>query len=202
MTDTSTGHRVVFWFDFASTYSYLTAFRIEAAAQAREVEVTWRPMLLGPIFKAQGWDSSPFNIYPLKGAYMWRDMERRAAETGLRLVQPDPFPQNSLLATRVALAALQTGRGSEFCKAVFAAEFADGRDISDPDTIRLALDRAGLDPDLVDSARDPAIKQQLIGQGPEIEALKIFGAPSFTIGDELFWGDDRMEHALDWAARM
>lgn len=193
--------QLTFWFDFASTYSYLSANRIEALARPLGVEITWRPFLLGPIFKAQGWDSSPFNLYPLKGAYMWRDMERRASESGLRLVQPDPFPQNSLLASRVALSALDTDRGPAFCKAVFAAEFADGRDIADPETIRLALDRAGLDPAMVDSAQDPAIKQRLIAMGEEVTAAGLFGAPSFTTGSELFWGDDRLEQALDWAAR-
>ncbi|MEM8729697.1 MAG: 2-hydroxychromene-2-carboxylate isomerase [Pseudomonadota bacterium] len=196
------GGQVTFWFEFASTYSYLSAFRIEALARARQVEVTWRPMLLGPVFKAQGWTSSPFNLYPLKGEYMWRDIERRAGEAGLRLMQPDPFPQNSLLAARVAQVALEDDRGPAFCKAVFAAEFADGRDISDPDTIRLALDRAGLDPALVDRARDPQVKQRLIAVGEEVTAHKIFGAPSFTTGGELFWGDDRLEQALDWSARM
>ena len=197
-----TDKRLTFWFDFASTYSYLSAHRIEAAALAHDVAVTWRPMLLGPIFKAQGWESSPFNLYPLKGAYMWRDMERRCAEAGLRLVRPDPFPQNSLMAARVALGALEDDRGPAFCKAVFAAAFSDGRDISDPATLRLALERAGLDPALVDRAQDPEIKQKLIGQGEEVAGLGLFGAPSFTVGDELFWGDDRLDQAMDWAARM
>lgn len=194
--------KITFWFDFASTYSYLSANRIEAMALQRQVEVAWRPLLLGPIFKAQGWESSPFNLYPLKGAYMWRDMERRCSEAGLRLVQPDPFPQNSLMAARVALAALDTDRGPAFCKAVYAAQFADGRDISDPDTLRLALDRAGLDPEMVACAKDPDIKARLIASGEEVQAKGIFGAPSFTVGDELFWGDDRLEQALDWAGRI
>lgn len=194
--------QITFWFDFASTYSYLTAHRIEALALQRQVQVIWRPFLLGPVFKAQGWDSSPFNLYPLKGAYMWRDMERRCAEAGLRLIKPDPFPQNSLMAARVALAALDTDRGPAFCKAVYAAQFADGRDISDPDTMRLALERAGLDPAMAGCAKDPEIKARLIASGEEVQAKGIFGAPSFTDGDELFWGDDRLEQALDWAARV
>src|SRR5262245_24506012 len=65
-----------FWFEFASTYSYLAAERIEPLASKAGVRLAWRPFLLGPIFRAQGWNDSPFNVYPLKGRYMWRDMER------------------------------------------------------------------------------------------------------------------------------
>ena len=75
--------RLEFWYEFASTYSYLSAMRIEKVAAAAKVEVAWRPFLLGPIFRAQGWDDSPFNLYPAKGRYMWRDLERLAAGYGL-----------------------------------------------------------------------------------------------------------------------
>lgn len=192
-----------FWFDFASSYSYLSAFRIEALARERDIDVVWRPFLLGPIFVAQGWTSSPFNLYPLKGAYMYRDMERQTKARGLGFGMPDPFPQNSLTAARVALAVLAdhpTDKGPAFCRAVYGAEFAEGRDISRPETLRLALTKAGLDPDLVERAADPAVKQALKDVGDEAANLKLFGAPSFIVGDELFWGDDRLEHALDWAA--
>src|SRR5215475_8269845 len=92
-----------FWFDFASTYSYLAAMRIGPLAQKADVWVRFRPFLLGPIFKAQGWTTSPFNLYPAKGRHMWRDLERSCAELQLAFRRPDPFPQNSLLAARVAL---------------------------------------------------------------------------------------------------
>ena len=91
-----------FWYEFASTYSYLAAMRIEPLAEAAGVDIRWRPFLLGPIFAAQGWTSSPFNLFPAKGRYMWRDMERQAAALGLPFRKPDPFPQNALLAARVA----------------------------------------------------------------------------------------------------
>ena len=89
-----------FWYEFASTYSYLSAMRIDALAAAAGVAVAWKPFLLGPIFKAQGWDTSPFNLYPAKGRYMVRDLERLAADRGLAFVLPAVFPQNSLRATR------------------------------------------------------------------------------------------------------
>ena len=95
--------KLEFWYEFASTYSYLSAMRIEALATAAGVAVEWKPFLLGPIFKAQGWDTSPFNLYPAKGRYMVRDLQRLAAGRGLRFALPAPFPQNSLAAARLAL---------------------------------------------------------------------------------------------------
>ena len=93
---------VDFWFEFASTYSYPAMMRIAPLAQQAGVMVRFRPFLLGPMFKAQGWDTSPFNIYETKGRYMWRDMERLAAGLNLPFRRPDPFPQNSVLPARVA----------------------------------------------------------------------------------------------------
>src|SRR5882757_8742929 len=96
-----------FWFDFGSTYSYPAAMRIGPLAAAAGVAVRFRPFLLGPIFKAQGWETSPFNLYPAKGRYMVRDCERLCAECGLTFRLPEPFPQNTLLASRLALVALE-----------------------------------------------------------------------------------------------
>lgn len=195
---------LTFWFDFASTYSYLSASRVTSLAERAGVRVIWQPFLLGPVFATQGWTTSPFNIYPLKGAYMWRDMQRRCDVLDLPLVHPDPFPQNSLRAARVAMAALELDpqdKGPAFCRAVYTAEFGQGRDISDPVTLADCLVRSGLDRTLADRANDPAIKQSLRDVGDQATERKIFGAPSFTVGDELFWGDDRLEQALGWAAR-
>src|ERR1700742_894061 len=109
------------YLEFASTYSYPAAMRIGALAQAAGVDLRWKPFLLGPIFKAQGWDTSPFNLYEAKGRYMWRDMERLAAGLALPFRRPDPFPQNSLLPARVALVGLEHGWGEDFSVAVFNA---------------------------------------------------------------------------------
>ena len=92
-----------FWYELASTYSYPAAMRVGRLAAERGVTLAWRPFLLGPIFAAQGWRDSPFNIYPAKGRYMWRDLERICAARALPFHRPSPFPQNSLLAARVAL---------------------------------------------------------------------------------------------------
>src|ERR1700742_1923116 len=111
-----------FWFDFGSTYSYLAAGRLGTPAGGAGIEVRFRPFLLGPIFKAQGWDTSPFNLYEAKGRHMWRDMERLAADLALPFRRPEPFPQNSLLAARVAVFGLAQGWGEDFCVAVFRAQ--------------------------------------------------------------------------------
>lgn len=192
--------RLSFWFDFASTYSYLSAMRIGPMAQAAGVSVAWTPFLLGPIFAAQGWTSSPFNLYPAKGAYMWRDMARLCDARGLTLVRPDPFPQNSLLAARVAVAIDDPDARALYAHAVFEAQFAEGAQVTEPAVIERCLQKAGLAADLLEAAQDPDIKSRLRAQTESAVQHGIFGAPSFTVGNELFWGDDRLKSALDLAA--
>ncbi|NVK14847.1 MAG: 2-hydroxychromene-2-carboxylate isomerase [Rhodobacteraceae bacterium] len=191
--------RITFWFEFASTYSYLSVMRIGELAAARGIAVTWKPFLLGPVFAAQGWDTSPFNIYPAKGRYMWRDMERICAARGLPFGRPAVFPQNGLMAARLALAAAEENRMDTFTKAVFRAQFGAGEDIANESVLRDCLGMAGLDLSLMQRAQAPDIKSALRAQTDEAIAAGIFGAPSFTSGTELFWGDDRLEQALDHA---
>ena len=192
-----------FWFDFASTYSYPAAMRIGALAGKSGVEVRFRPILLGPIFKAQGWDTSPFNLYPAKGGHMWRDLERICGELELPFRRPEPFPQPSVLAARVALVGLGELWGKDFCVAVFRAEFADGRPIDEPETMRAILADLKVDPEqTMTAAHSDANKDQLRAQTAEAQRLEIFGAPTFTTADgELFWGNDRLESAIAWAKR-
>jgi 2-hydroxychromene-2-carboxylate isomerase len=192
-----------FWLEYASTYSYPAAERIGALARAAGVRVRWRPFLLGPIFQAQGWDTSPFNIYPQKGEYMWRDMERICEGLGLPLRRLNPFPQNSVLAARVALIGFADGWGEDFSRAVYRAEFDDGRDIADTSVVsdilvKLKLEAAGV----LARAQAPENKANLRGETEKAQRIGIFGAPSFvTAAGELFWGNDRLETALAWAKR-
>ena len=190
-----------FWFDFASTYSYPTAMRIRALAGKAGVEVGFRPFLLGPIFKAQGWSTSPFNLYPAKGRHMWRDLERTCGELKLPFRRPDPFPQASLLAARVALVGLGNAWGEDFCVAAFRAEFADGRRIDEPQTISAILSDLNVEPGAaLAAAQTDDIKNKLRSQTAQAQQLDIFGAPTFTTPDgELFWGNDRLETAIAWA---
>jgi len=194
---------VDFWFDFASTYSYPAAMRVAALAEAAAVRVRFRPFLLGPIFKAQGWTTSPFNLYPAKGNHMWRDLERLCADLSLPFRRPEPFPQNSLLAARVGIAALDHGWGEDFCRALFRAQFGDGIRIDDAVSIADVLAGLRVEPEpVLTAAQSDAIKARLRTQTDEAQRLGLFGAPSFTTADgELFWGNDRLEQALRWAKK-
>lgn len=191
-----------FWFEFGSTYSYPAAMRIEALAAQRGVAVAWRAFLLGPIFGAQGWKDSPFNIYEAKGRYMWRDLERICAEEDLPFRRPTDFPRNGLLAARVACRFAEEAWLPAFVRNVYSANFAEDLDIAAPETVAGCIASAGGDPDAaLEEARAPRSKDALRVQTEEATRLGIFGAPSFVAGGELFWGNDRLEQALAWAHR-
>jgi 2-hydroxychromene-2-carboxylate isomerase len=163
------------------------------------------------VFQAQGWSTSPFNLYVAKGGKMWRDLERLCADLKLSFRRPEPFPQNSLLAARVALIGLGTASGErslgqqswgeQFCRAVFLAEFCEGRQIDDVAVLSDILARLNVEPEpVLDAARTDTNKARLRTQTEEAQRLGIFGAPSFMTADgELFWGNDRLERALAWA---
>jgi 2-hydroxychromene-2-carboxylate isomerase len=193
---------IEFWYEFASTYSYLAAMRIEAEAERAGVDVRWRPFLLGPIFAAQGWTTSPFNLFPAKGRYMWRDMERQAARLGLPFVKPNPFPQNGLMAARIAVLGAERGWTPAFTKAVFTAEFGQGRAIADQAILSATLTGLGLDAGAVmKEAQGEPNKTRLKALSEEARSRGLFGAPTFLAEDgEIFWGNDRLEQALAWCA--
>jgi 2-hydroxychromene-2-carboxylate isomerase len=202
MANTIARH-IDFWYDLASTYSYPAAMRIEAAAAAAHVTVNWRPFLLGPIFKTQGWDTSPFNLQPAKGRYMWRDLERICADLGLEFRKPDPFPQWSLAAARMAVTDLVTPQRPEFTRRVFLAQFAQGMRIEDISVLAAIAGDLGLNSEeVLAQLRSPDVKARLRAETEEAQRLGLFGAPSFVTPDgEIFWGNDRLESALSWAAR-
>lgn len=191
-----------FWFEFASTYSYPAAMRIEAVAAQSGCAVLWRPFLLGPIFRQQGWNDSPFNLYPVKGRYMQRDLERICAELGLRWRQPSQFPRNGLLAARVVCAAGDRPWVPELVRRVYTASFADDQNIAQPDVLRSCLN--GLAPDadaLLAAAQGDDAKAQLRRNTERAIERGIFGAPTCVVGTELFWGNDRLETAIRWASQ-
>ena len=191
---------VDFWFDFASTYSYIAAMRIERLAEAAGVTIDWKPFLLGPIFKAQGWKTSPFNLYPAKGRYMVREMERLAAEHKVPFQMPPVFPQNSLQAARLALVGVEQGWVAPFTKAVYLRRIPRRRR-------HLRSRGAGGRPARAE-ARSCADLRAHRGGGPQGAPQGADGpgagerhlrrAGSFLVGDELFWGNDRLEQALLW----
>ena len=193
--------RLELWYEFASTYSYLSVMRIEQVAAAAKLEVAWRPFLLGPIFRAQGWNDSPFNVYPAKGRYMWRDLSRLAAGYGLPFQRPSLFPRNGLFSARIALVAEPEGWCPDWSRAVFTAEFAQDRDIADTAVLSGLLETLGHDPGAVLArAESDANKAALRAHTERAQALGIFGAPSFVVGGELYWGNDRLGDAVAKAA--
>jgi 2-hydroxychromene-2-carboxylate isomerase len=191
---------VDFWFEFASTYSYPAAMRIEEVAARKGVSVRWRPFLLGPIFKALGWNDSPFNLQPAKGRYMWRDLERVCASQQIPFTPPANFPRNGLLAARIACHFSEEPWLPVFVRAVYRANFAEDRDIASRGTLEHCLRAAGQDPEpILALTDDPAVKDALRAQTQEAMRLGIFGAPFFVVGGhELFWGNDRLEDAIAW----
>lgn len=194
-----TAPKLEFWFEFGSTYSYLSASRIEAVVTARGVSVSWEPFLLGPIFKEQGWDDSPFNLYPAKGRYMWRDVERLCEKYGIPFLRPSRFPRSGVLASRVACSVASEQWLPEFVRAVFRANFAEDREISEGRVISSILDSLGQPGErLVEKALSSGNKERLRAQTERARRLGIFGAPSFVVGEELFWGNDRLEDAVAW----
>lgn len=195
-----------FWYDFASTYSYPAALRIEALAAAAGVSVSWRPFLLGPLFERQGWNDSPFNLYPARGRYMWRDLERLCAWHGLPFRRPSGFPRNSLLAARVACLEETAPVLPALSRALFLANFAEDRDIGDSEVVGQVLDELSAEiPGLRKTERllaravEPENKKRLRARTEAALGQGLFGAPSFVVEGELFWGQDRMAEALAWA---
>lgn len=190
-----------FWFEFASTYSYPAAMQVEAACAAHGVPLIWRPFLLGPVFGAQGMTDSPFNMYPVKGAYMWRDMARICAASDLPFHKPATFPRGSMLAARICAAHADAQWIGDFVRAVYSANFAEDLDVGAPEVIGPVLEALGQDAaSIIDNAATPETKQALRDLTEDAIARGIFGAPSFTVGDELYWGHDRMDMALKHAA--
>jgi 2-hydroxychromene-2-carboxylate isomerase len=188
-----------YWFELASHYSYLATMRIERVAEQAGVALRWRPFLLGALVAGQP-GSPPFG--PVKAGYIWRDAEREAAFSGLTLIKPDPFPQNSVLAARVAALGCDRPWIASYVRAISVAQFGRGLPIADPATIRAVLADLGLDAEAVlDAALSEENKPRLRTLTEEARARGVFGAPTFIAPDgELFWGHDRLERAVGWAA--
>ncbi|EPG68167.1 2-hydroxychromene-2-carboxylate isomerase [Leptospira wolffii] len=197
MSDSS--RKIQFWFEFASTYSYLSVGRIRHLTRSENLELEWKPFLLGPIFKDQGMQDSPFNLFPLKGRYMWKDLERRCKKYGLPFRKPETFPQNGLKAARIATAFLGSDWVYDFILATYKAQFSMGKNIGEESNLEEILRTLGLDPKKIFSASETQENKDLLRKNTEIaKGLGIFGAPSFIVKNELFWGDDRLEDAIEF----
>jgi 2-hydroxychromene-2-carboxylate isomerase len=193
---------IEFWFEFGSNYSYLSVMRIEAAAARLQVPIRWKPFLLGPIFRTLGWDTSPFVLQKAKGEYVWKDMERGCRELGLPWKRPTTFPRTALLPMRVALVGAGQPWIGAYCRRIMSLNFAEDREIDAPDVVGLVLEQLGLPAlQLIEEARSEPNKLKLREQTEAARDRGIFGAPTFLVGNEMFWGNDRLDDALACAGR-
>jgi len=192
---------IEFWFDFASPYARISAARIEGLTRGKPVALSWRPFLIGPLLAKRPGQASPFqNAPPAQARYRRRDVERLCLDEGLPLVWPSTYPRGSLLATRVAIIGAAQGWCPAFARAVFEANFAADRDIAAEPVVSDILTALGLPAEaLIAEAASEPVKQRLKDAVAEAERRGLFGTPSFMVGEELFWGNDRLEQAIAWA---
>lgn len=200
------GTTVEFFFDCGSPYSYLASTQIEALAVRTSAQVVWRPFLLGAVFKAtgSGQPEAVTNMY--KARYLFKDLQDWSKYYGLpSLVLPENFPVDSLKADRLALVAHEAGQLVSWTHTVFRAAFVDGRDVSDPNVLSDLLRQLELDPQPAFARMlSPEIKDRLRKNTEEAVSRGAFGAPTFFVGSEMFFGNDRMgflEAALIEAAK-
>jgi 2-hydroxychromene-2-carboxylate isomerase len=192
--------RSTFYFDLGSPYAYLTAERVSGLfTEAGLEQPEWQPILLGGLFRALGRDS--WGNGPEREAGM-AEVERRAAAYGLPPVRwPEPWPGNMLTAMRAATFAKRTGRCVSFALAAFRQAFAAGRDLSEPDNVLLAAASCELHPRaMLKAVETEAVKGALREATERAAALGVFGVPTLLVGGEVFWGDERVEEAVEAAS--
>jgi 2-hydroxychromene-2-carboxylate isomerase len=191
----SSAHRssIAFYFDLGSPYAYLTAERV---GEVLGKQVAWQPISLGGLFKANGRSSWAVGDPAVREAGI-EEVERRAQAYGLpELSWPDPWPGNYLFAMRVATFAFQVGRGEAFALQAFRDAFQRGRDLGVPELVVQAAEHAGLDPSAArEAAADPQVKHALRAATEAAHVRGVIGVPTLAVGDELFWGDDRLVDA-------
>jgi len=189
-----------FYFDLGSPYAYLSAERISRLfADSGLEQPEWQPVLLGGLFERFGrgsWADGPGREEGM------REVERRAGEYELQPIRwPDPWPGNTLHVMRVATYAKSIGRSVSFALAAFRQAFAGGRDLSAPDNVAIAAAACELHPNAIaKAAESSAIKRKLRSATELAGERGVSGVPSVAVGDQIFWGDDRLEEAVAAAA--
>lgn len=190
-----------FWFEYASPYSYPAAMRVEQLAAQAGVKVRWRVFLLGAVFQQYGWKTTPMELFPAKGHYMWHDVQRICASLNLAYQRPSAFPRNGMLAARISANYAESPWIGDFIRSVYQANFADDQDISSSEIIAQILDKLGQDgAQIIAEANADAGKQKLRLQTQQALQHEVFGAPFMLVDNEPFWGNDRLEQAIYFAA--
>jgi 2-hydroxychromene-2-carboxylate isomerase len=190
-----------FWYSIGSTYSYLTVMRIPDLARKAGVTVVWRPFNVRDIMVEQ--NNVPFSNKPIKSAYMWRDIERRAMRYELTPKIPAPYPLSGLvIANQIAILGKEEGWVDAYTQATYRRWFESGDAAGEEPNMSRSLIEIGQDPDrILDLAMSPAVASSLDTATLEAKSLGVFGSPSFVVNGEVFWGDDRLEDALIWASK-
>ena len=188
------------FFFCGSTYTYLTVMRVEEEAARAGVEVRWRPFNVREIMVEQ--DNIPFRDKPVKRRYMWRDIERRAARHGLPFHGAPTYPVDpENLSNRVAVVAAEEGWCPEYAKATYRAWFLEDKPPGEPEHLVTTLRDLGKDPDdVIRRAESREVRQRYAAETDVARSMGIFGSPTFAVGEEIFWGDDRLEEAIEWCA--
>jgi 2-hydroxychromene-2-carboxylate isomerase len=193
--------KMEFWLEYASTYSYLTVARIGELADANGLEIDWQPFWLAPVREEQALPM-PFPEGSARARYMWSDLERRAKHLGIPYRRPEVYPFNSMPLGRVALVAAREGWCRQFTEEAFRLHWTQGVLMGTPENLAAALAHARQDERRVQAlAVSPQIKEAFKRQTQRALERGIFGAPSFVVDGELFWGDDRLEPAIERALR-
>jgi 2-hydroxychromene-2-carboxylate isomerase len=187
-----------FFYFFGSGYAYLSVLRIAELASAAHVKVNWRPFNVRVAMKE---NNVALRTEALKVKYLWRDIERRAAVDRVPFVQKPIWTTDpDLLANRVGIVAAQGGWCEAYTVASFKAWYLDGMGLGERACFEKVLLTLGKDVDaVIAEAQTPAIGK-IFAQETELALSHgVFGSPSFVVGDEMFWGDDRLEEAIAWA---
>lgn len=191
--------QIDFWYSIGSTYSYLTVMRLAKVERACGGEFRWRPFNVRHVMIEQ--NNIPFKDKPVKTAYMWRDIERRAERYGLAPRIPAPYPIPGLvLANQIATLGAEEGWVADYTRATYRRWFEGGEPAGEEPNISESLKEIGRDPgQVLSAAQSKRIIDALATATNEAMELGVFGSPTFVVDGEVFWGDDRLDDALLWA---
>jgi 2-hydroxychromene-2-carboxylate isomerase len=193
---------IEFWFSIGSTYTYLSVIRLKEVEEKFGVKFSWQPFSVRKIMLEM--DNVPFPpTKQVKADYMWRDIERRAYSYGFEAKVPAPYPLKKFdFANSVAVLGVQEGWCAEYVSATYRRWFVDGLEPGSEPNVSESLREIGLKPgNVLKLAADDKIQKAYLKQTEQAQSKNIFGSPSFIVDDELFWGDDRLEDAVNWAQR-
>ena len=195
---------VEFYFDLGSPYSYLAYYRLLQMAEQQEIQIVYKPILLGGVFKATG-NRSPIEV-PVKGVYSILDMQRWAEYYQIQMQMNPHFPMNTLTLMRIltGVQLLHLEKFEQVLKLLFDAMFGTPQNLNELTVLAEVLKPSGFSvEDIMSMVQSDVVKQKLITETEQAIQRGLFGAPTFFVGDEMYWGQDRLhfvEQALNKAS--